>query len=270
MTSVVAITGAQGNLGRKLQAHLRGRYTLKLVDINAGGDPDINVIDLSKWDNRLLELFGGVDAVVHLAADPYAGKSWMELLAPNLDALNNVFVAAIRAKVPRVIYASSNHAMGGYKEVERSGRWLAADLEPKPGTRFDDWPLGTPDRDSTPYGAMKLCGERLGLCYAQSAPGVCIAVRIGWVNRLGENRPEDLPAEAHIWYKRMWLSTRDMCQLMEKAITVPKPPGSFFVVNGMSDNEGMVWDLDYTRQVLGYLPEDGMTLDLKDKSLVKI
>jgi NAD+ dependent glucose-6-phosphate dehydrogenase len=264
MTKTVLITGAQGNVGKKLRAHLLGRYELKLLDMKAAGDADVAVVDLSKWDDRLVDLFTGVDAVVHLAADPHESKSWLELIPPNLDALNNVFVAAIKAKVPRVIYASSNHAMGGYKDVEGSGRWLTSDLEPKPGTRFE-WPLGV-HRDSTPYGAMKLCGERLGLCYAESTPGVCIALRIGWVNPVGENRPEDLPAEANTWYKRMWLSNRDMCQLIELSITVPKPAGSYLLLNGMSDNEGMVWDIEYTRKVLGYVPQDGLTLDNKDRN----
>lgn len=268
MTTTVLITGAQGNIGKKLRGHLSGLYKLKLLDMSSGGDSDITVIDLSQWDDRIPELFSGVDAVVHLAADPYDNKSWLELMPPNLDALNNVFVAAIKARVPRVIFASSNHAMGGYKNIQRSGRWLSTELEPKPGTQYNG-PADT-QNDSTPYGAMKLCGERLGLCYAQSAGGVCIAVRIGWVNRAGENRPEDLPTEADIWFKRMWLSTRDMCQLMEQAIIVPQSPGSFVVVNGMSDNEGMVWDIEYTRQVLGYLPKDGLTLDLKDKNCVRI
>jgi nucleoside-diphosphate-sugar epimerase len=264
MIKTVLITGAQGNIGKKLRAHLSDRYTLKLLDINSGGDPDITVMDLSKWDDRILGLCSGVDAIVHLAADPYDNKSWLELMPPNLDALNNIFIAAVKAQVPRVIFASSNHTMGGYKDTERKGRWLTTELEPKPGTEYEG--PGDTLNDSTPYGAMKLCGERLGLCYAQSTTGVCIAIRVGWVNRAGENRPEDLPEEANTWFKRMWLSTRDMCQLMEQSITVPKPPGTFLVVNGMSDNEGMVWDIDYTHKVLGYSPQDGLTSDFKART----
>ena len=263
MPETVLITGAQGNIGKKLQAHLQGRYQLKLLDIVSDGHPSVVVQDLSKWDERLTELFEGVDAVVHLAGDPYETKSWAELSPPNLDALNNVFMAAIKSAVPRVVLASSNHVMGGYQSCQRAGRWLNTELEPKPGTHC----AGSDgiDTDSTPYGAMKLFGERMGLAYAVSTSSVCIAIRIGWVNRVGDNLPEDLPAAAIAWYKRMWLSTRDMCQLIEQSITVPKPPGSFLLVNGMSDNEGMVWDIDYTRQELGYLPQDGLTLDFKSK-----
>jgi len=257
MTKTVLITGAQGNIGQKLQAHLQGRFTLKLLDKNAGGNADVIVVDLSRWNDRLVDLFRGVDAVVHLAADPNESRSWGEIIPPNFDALINVFAAATKANVPRLVFASSNHVMGGYKDAEGKGRWLTTDLDPKPGTHFE-W---TPGRlsDSTPYAATKLFGERLGYCYTQSTSGVCIALRIGWVNAAGENRPEDLPADAPTWFKRMWLSTRDMCQLVERAITVEQPPHSFHVVNGMSDNAGMVWDIDHTRQVLGYIPQDGLT-----------
>ncbi|RTL39180.1 MAG: NAD(P)-dependent oxidoreductase [Candidatus Melainabacteria bacterium] len=255
----VLITGAAGNIGTKLRRHLHGRYTLRLLDIN-GGDPDespeIIPIDLSTWSDALLELFAGVDAVVHLAADPHENKSWQELISPNLDALNNVFIAATKTNVPRVVFASSNHLMGGYSIETHTGRWLTTNLPPRPGTRYktDDGEA----HDSTAYGAMKLCGERLGKCYAEAAKGVCIAIRIGWVNHIGENRIEDLPSEASLWFKRMWLSTKDLCQLMEQAITVQQKPGSFFVVNGMSDNKNMVWDIESTKTLLGYEPQDGL------------
>jgi nucleoside-diphosphate-sugar epimerase len=105
---------------------------------------------------------------------------------------------------------------------------------------------------------MKLFGERLGKSYAEANNAVCIALRLGWVNRLGANEPEDLPEGAPAWFKNMWLSTRDMCQLIECAITAPEEPGRFLVVNGMSNNAGMVWNIEDTRTALGYEPTDGL------------
>jgi nucleoside-diphosphate-sugar epimerase len=234
-----------------------------MVDIEPSGDPDISMIDLSKWDNSLVELLDGVDVVVHLAADPQANKTWEELIAPNLDALNNVFVAAIKARVPRVIFASSNHVMGGYLAGSGSDRSLTTKLEHKPGTLYVS--RTGEECNSTPYGSMKLFGERLGKCYAEAADAVCIAVRIGWVWRIGDNRPEDLPKDALTWFKRMWLSTADMCQLMEQAITVALKPKTFLVVNGMSDNEGMVWNIEETKALLGYAPVDGLKLSQSER-----
>lgn len=253
----ILITGAAGNIGSKLRAHLSRQYILKLIDIENRQDSGIQQADLSQWSDQLVALFRDVETVIHLAADPYDYKSWEELTPWNLDALNNVFVAAIEARVPRVIFASSNHVMGGYKSEPGTGAWLNADLPPRPGTRYE-MPAGSP-RDSTAYGAMKLFGERLGKCYAHAASAVCIAVRIGMVNRYSENKIEGLSEDLDPWFKRMWLSTPDLCQLVEKAISVPLPPKTFMVINGMSDNKNMVWDIENARMVLGYSPKDGVT-----------
>ena len=109
-------------------------------------------------------------------------------------------------------------------------------------------------RDSTPYGSAKLFGERLGKCFAESDGLEVIAVRIGWVQP-GENRPEDISPERGSWFRLMWLSNRDFCQLMECCL-VAELPERFVVVNGMSDNTGMRWDIEPTRRLVGYQPQD--------------
>ena len=273
------ITGASGNIGKKLQANWQGRYTLRLLDRHQSENEAVALIDLSNWSDSIVQHFQGADVIVHLAADPYDTKSWKELIAPNLDTLCNVFLAAMKARVPRVIFASSNHVMGGYKNDAGSGRWLTTELDPKPGTNYESSLYDSSSEDnetsqclssrangesprlnSTPYAAMKLFGERLARSYASACDAVAIAIRIGWVYREGDNRPEDLPPEADLWFKRMWLSTADMTQLIEQAIAVPLPAKTFLVVNGMSDNENMVWDIENTRSILGYKPADGLKL----------
>src|SRR5207247_6680654 len=115
MAQTVLITGAAGNLGGKLRQHLDGRYTLRLLDCDPRGDSTIAAVDLSRWDTAWLDLFRGADAVVHLAADPTAHQTWEQVIAPNIDAVVNVFAASVRAGVRRAVYASSNHVMGGYQ-----------------------------------------------------------------------------------------------------------------------------------------------------------
>jgi NAD+ dependent glucose-6-phosphate dehydrogenase len=246
----VLITGASGNLGAKLRHHLGGRYALRLLDIDPRGDRAIVQADLSRWDRSWLDEFQGAEAVVHLAADPTAHQSWANLIKPNIDATINVFDAAVQAAVKRVIYASSNHVMGGYQDMPEPAR-LTTDLAPRPGTRYL---VDGQARDSTPYASAKLFGERLGKCYADSHGLSVIAVRIGWV-RPGENRRQDIPAERGPWFRLMWLSNRDFCQLMERCL-VADLSVPFAVVNGMSANTRMRWDIAYTRQLLGYDPRD--------------
>jgi len=103
----VLITGAAGNLGAKLRQHLEGRYTLRLLDINPLCDPAILRADLARWELDWIEHFRDVDTVIHLAADPTAHQTWQKLTGPNMDALINVFQAAARMKVRRVIYGRS-------------------------------------------------------------------------------------------------------------------------------------------------------------------
>src|SRR5262249_42471777 len=131
----VLITGAAGNLGAKLRHHLEGRYALRLLDLDPRGDPAIAAADLSRWDLQWANHFLGMDAVVHLAADPTAQQTWLKVIAPNVDAVINVFQAAVRAGVKRVVYASSNHVLGGYKDEPGAGR-LTTDLPPQPGTHY--------------------------------------------------------------------------------------------------------------------------------------
>lgn len=252
-TPTVLITGAAGNLGGKLRRHLEGRYPLRLLDLDPRGDPAVTRADLGTWDPDWPKAFDGAEVVVHLAADPTAQQTWAKLIAPNLDALVNVFLAAARAGARRVVWASSNHVMGGYKDRPEP-RLLTTDLPPLPGARYV---VGGEQRDSTPYGSAKLFGERLGKCFSEAHGLSVIAVRLGWVLP-GDNRPQDVPAEREDWFRLMWLSNRDYCQLMEKCITADVAV-RFAVVNGMSANSGMRWDVEHTRRVVGYDPQDDVT-----------
>ncbi len=249
----VLITGASGNLGSKLRRHLEGRTPLRLIDRDARGDSAVIVADLSRWDPGWVNLFQGVDTVFHIAASPVAQQTWEQVVAPNIDAVAHVFEAARAAGVRRVVYASSNHVMGGYKDVGEPFL-LTTDLPPRPGARYE---VAGEIRDSTPYGSAKLFGERLGYCLAAAGGPSFLAVRIGWV-RPGENRARDVPAERGSWFRLMWLSNRDYCHLMECCLQAD-PALRFAVLHGMSANTGMRWDLESTRRLVGYAPQDDVT-----------
>ena len=109
----VLITGACGNIGRKLRSAWADVYDLILIDRVAGeDDQDIITADLEILDDDWITHFHGVDTVVHLAANTDEFAFWDDLIGPNLDALANVFHAAALAGVERLIFASSNHVMG--------------------------------------------------------------------------------------------------------------------------------------------------------------
>ena len=61
------------------------------------------------------------------------------------------------------------------------------------------------------------------------------------------------------WFRMMWLSDHDFCHLMECCITAD-PDLQFAIINGMSANTGMRWDLSDTKRLLGYEPVDDVTV----------
>src|ERR1700722_525077 len=113
----VLITGATGNIGRKLRTHLEaaGKYTLRLLCLNPGNDPTVHTADLSTYDQDWAAEFGGVDTVLHVAADPSPRAGWARIQSRNIDLLLNVLVVAHAHSARRVVFASSNFVVAGHR-----------------------------------------------------------------------------------------------------------------------------------------------------------
>ncbi len=238
MTRTVLITGGAGNIGGKVAAHLRerGDYELRLIDARPG--EGITVGDLGLYETSWVQQFRGVDTVIHLAADPRGQASWSEVLDPNIMGTQHVLRAAREHGVRRVIFASSVQVMLGYRF--RPEPLLTTDLPPAP---------------LSPYAISKLFGEHLGQAFAEETGISFIAFRIGYFQP-GDNIPGP-HMRIGTWGQTMWLSNRDMNQAMEKAVEAENVP--FAVLNLESNNPGMRWDIEHTRQVIGYVPQDGHT-----------
>lgn len=230
----ILITGASGNLATKLIEAWGETYDLLLLDIDPHGREEIVRADLSVFDEEWLRYFELADTVIHLAANPNELATWEELERPNLDAMANVFGACIMTGVERVIFASSNHVMGGYREL--GDMPITTDLPPRPGNA---------------YGASKLMGERLGKSLADSTQTTFIALRLGWCQN-GRNRPDTLPDD---WARSLWLSNGDMVRLFTAAVETDLDP-IYYVLNGLSNNRGSRWDIMVTERTLGFVAED--------------
>jgi hypothetical protein len=135
-----------------------------------------------------------------------------------------------------VIFASSNWVLAGYRAGMQR---LTSSLAP--------WPIN-------PYGCGKLFGERAGRGLADRAGISFIALRIGDCQHAPGNVPGPHMANG-VWGQQMWLSDRDLCHGVERAIVTDNVP--FAILNLMSNNPGMRWDIDETRRVIGYQPRDG-------------
>jgi NAD(P)-dependent dehydrogenase (short-subunit alcohol dehydrogenase family) len=213
--------------------------------VDSRGDSEVMACDLSVWDDSWAATFAGADAVIHLAGRPSPRTSWADAQRFNIDMTMNVYEAAARHGAKRVIFASSNWVMAGHRGAEAP---LTTDMEP--------WPINA-------YGVSKLAGERMGRSYHERWGLSSISFRIGYLQR-GENLPGSTMGWES-WGQLMWLSNRDLCHAMERAV-VAEGVGAA-VLNLMSDNPGMRWDIGLTRELIGYVPQDGATPVLTEAQL---
>ncbi|WP_052726603.1 NAD-dependent epimerase/dehydratase family protein [Devosia epidermidihirudinis] len=231
----VLIVGASGNLGSKLVTHWRGSPDKDLVLLDQMAGEGIHVADISHFDSEWASAFDGVDIVVHLAGRISPASKWEEVQPPNIVGTANVLEAAREAGVGRVVFASTNQVMGGY-------RFRTDQIGP------DSSPLPL-----NPYAISKLVGEEMGRAFAAKTGADFIAFRIGniWP---GENLPGPNLGIGS-WGQEMWLSNRDFLHGFDCALSAPAT--GFGIFNLVSDNPGMRWDIASTKQVLGYAPMDG-------------
>jgi uronate dehydrogenase len=223
----VLITGAAGKIGRTLREGLRGRYRqLRLSDVaplgSAAPGEELVVADVTDLAQTEASL-AGVDCVVHLAgiADE---NTWDKILPINIGGTYNVFEAARRQRAKRVIFASSNHAVG----FHRRAREIDTAVLPRPDTR---------------YGVSKVAGEAIGRLYADKHDLSVVCLHIGSFRE----RPDSIRQLA------TWMSPRDLVQLVRCCIEAP--PIHFMVTYGVSGNRRNRWrskEWDF----LGYRPED--------------
>src|SRR5579872_1570721 len=146
----ILITGATGNIGNKLSRYFlaKGHYEVRALCNNPVNDPAVTTADLSVYDDGWARHFAGIDTVIHLAGDRSPRSSWDSIQRHNVDLTMNVFQAARKHRAKRLVFASSNWVMAGYRFGDER---LTTDLPP--------WPIN-------PYGHAKLFGERVGRSFA--------------------------------------------------------------------------------------------------------
>lgn len=227
MSGRVLVTGGAGTIGSMLRQGLPASgWTLRLLDTaslgpTTGGEEHV-VADVH--DHAALDAaMAGVAAVVHLAGIATEAP-FRDLLAANIAGTYEVFEAARRAGVRRVIFASSNHAVGF---TPRAGL-VGVDVPPRPDTY---------------YGVTKVFGEALCRLYADRYGIRVAALRIGTCR----DRPV---ARRHL---ATWLSPGDMVLLTHACLTAPDL--TYAVVYGISANTRRWWDLEPGR-ALGFEPVD--------------
>jgi uronate dehydrogenase len=226
--STILITGAAGTVGTLMRPRLaRPGRLLRLLDIapldpaTGSGEETVqaSVTDL----DAMIEACRGANAVIHFGGIS-GEKSWEQILEVNIQGTYTVFEAARKAGVPRVIFASSNHAVGFYSPEAYP---LPEAIVPLPDTY---------------YGVSKVTGEALGALYAYRYGLDVISIRI----LTCFDRPRDLRSLS------TWLDPDDCAHLLEACLAAEKP--GYRVVYGVSANTRGGWvSLDGAR-ALGFEP----------------
>jgi uronate dehydrogenase len=227
----VLLTGAAGTIGTAMRELLPGYgYRLRLFDARPvpEGPGASDTVTAGLDDASALEAATrGVDAVVHLAGIP-AEAPFARILRSNIEGVWRLYEAVRTAGVRRVVFASSNHAVG---------------FTPLPGAGGPLVPEDAPHRPDTFYGLSKTFGEDLAQLYWDRHGIETVSVRIGsFADRPGEVRALGI-----------WLSPGDCARLFHAALTAERVRHT--VVHGSSANTRSVWDLSAAR-ALGYTPQD--------------
>lgn len=237
----ILITGINGLIGNVLRDALRQNHEVYGLDREGEFSDRVVSADISDYGQvaRVVQQFSPLEAIVHLAGNPKVDASWESVLKSNIIGTRNVFEAAREFGVPKVVYASSNHVTGAYHGFEPS---LYKYTEPGPPMISPKDPI-RPDSD---YGLSKAFGEAVARYYFDRWGVRAICLRIGAVLK------DDDPARQS-QNRRIWLSHRDMVQLVEKSLSADVTFGIYY---GISNNKDAFWDISNARADLGYEPLD--------------
>ena len=221
------LTGAAGGLGRELRRRLPAHCdVLRLSDIAdlgaAAPTEELVPADLSDA-GAVLALLDGVDAVIHMGGVS-TEQPWEAVLPANIVGAYNLYEAARKQGVRRVVFASSNHVTGFYKQ----GQVI---------------PAGAPPRPDGLYGLSKAFGEDLAQLYFDRHGIETVSLRIG----------SSYPAPRDRRMLHTWMSFDDLERLVLAALTAKDVGHS--IICGVSANPGAWWD-NASAAHIGYVPQD--------------
>ena len=251
----VGITGADGTIGTILRQGLQGELQIKSFTL---GPSEFESTEVDLSNAAAVEgIFVGLDAVIHLAADPSPSAPWESVRENNIEATFQVFEECRRSGVRRLIFATTNHTQHGNTILT-----TPETLDPNKNIRMK---LEDPPNPDSLYAVSKLFGEHMGKLYSERYNLEFVGLRIGWITK--ENNPalkRGTPSENYM--RAMFLSHRDGIQAFRRALEVNT---RFMLAYAVSNNDRRVFDLEQTREQLGFEPQDNAETFFKNIRQVK-
>lgn len=241
----VLVTGASGLIGSDLieaikTSHEVRTFSRRFVSGHEGVQADIT--DTAALDAAM----EGIHTVVHLAAVLPDSDDDQVLMAVNVTGTYNLFEAARKHGVQRVVLASTGAISGGYMQDPQIKRIVAGEKNDETDNGFTISELDPP-RPMGMYAATKLWGEAVGRYHSEANGMSVICVRLGRV--IADDSPED------DLRKSIHLSRRDAVQALVKSIeSAPDLKFASFYVS--SDNPNRWRDNESARRDIGYVPQD--------------
>ena len=242
MGKPILVTGMSGLIGGAVRSRLEASHSLRAL--NRRDIPGIETYraDISDPD-AIQPAFDGVSTVVHLAAIVQVQGGWENILRYNIEGTYNVFEAARRSGVKRIVYASSGSTVSNWEresplddvvEGRHDGTWRPLDHL-------------SPVRPTELYGCSKVWGEALARHFSDTFGMSMICIRIGHVSE--SDRPESNRDYS------VWCSQRDIAQMVDRCVNAPDHV-DFDIFYAVSNNRWSYRDISHARDVVGYVPED--------------
>ena len=242
--SKVLITGASGLIGGLVLENLSETYDFSALNRRKVEGIPFRQADISNLD-EILPAFEGIDTVLHLSAYLADVNDWENTNIVNIKGTYNVFEAASRNNVSRVVFASSGSTMLGYELDNPYGPIARGEHEKIPST----WKLvdyKDPVRPDSLYGVSKIFGETLGRYFSDYHGMSVINIRLGAV--LDTDKPK------LVRHYPGYLSQSECVQIIDLCLSAPASM-KFEIFDAISDNNLKGRDTSHATNMLGWNPD---------------
>lgn len=255
----IALTGAGGNVGQELLGAFDDEHELIPFTHSEQEGIESELLDVTNPE-EVTDKVDNVDVVIHLAGASSPDADWEVVSETNIQGTKNVLDAMVENGIDRLVFASSNHAVGMYN---------AADEDNPESMTIDAARPVRADASTRPdsfYGVSKAACEGLTNFYADKYRLEVINLRIGWYLSEGDlkaNTGEDVEPGKDRFARSTWLSPHD-CRDVHRKAALADLSETPVTINAISRNDERFYSIIETMRTVGYEPRDNAAETLSE------